>query len=156
MTTTRSSSTARQILMIAPPVVVFVLFFAAIPWMKDQNETLVMLITAAAALFVMGYSAFAAIRHQSKLDEVQRAGARFASQAGAMAGSVATVALFLIPPVQNLVVDAASLMGTGSTQMADRESVLLAFAFGFCALAALQGLGALIAGQIWRSRMDWR
>ena len=48
----------RYALWLSPVVIVVVGFFAAIPWLKQQNDSFVLLLSAAVSIFVMGYALF--------------------------------------------------------------------------------------------------
>lgn len=153
MTVNRPPRIVRVVLWFSPVALIVVAFFSALPWLRAQSDALVLAVGATAAISVMGYAVFIAIRSQRGMDEVERAGARFAAQTGALAGSIAIVLLMIAPPFQNLILHWAGVLGTGSPESFDRESVLLAFDFGFSALVLAQTLGALVAYVGWNWRM---
>lgn len=82
----------RCALWFSPIVIVPVAVFASIPWLKQQNDAVALGIAAAASIFVMGYSFFLTARVNSRLDEVEIAGQRFANTKGMTIGTVASCA----------------------------------------------------------------
>src|SRR3546814_9596265 len=91
MTTHPLGKIGRCVLWFSPVVIVVVGFLAAIPWLKQQNDTFVLALAAVASIFVMGYALFISHRLQRDLDEVQIASAGFASSRGWVWGAMATV-----------------------------------------------------------------
>src|SRR3546814_11796617 len=98
MTTHPLGKIGRCVLWFSPVVIVVIGFLAAIPWLKQQNDTFVLALTAVASIFVMGYALFISHRLQRDLDEVQIASAGFASSRGWVWGAMATVLLLAMPP----------------------------------------------------------
>src|SRR3546814_11774305 len=99
MTTHPLGKIGRCVLWFSPVVIVVVGFLAAIPWLKQQNDTFVLALTADASIFVMGYALFISHRLQRDLDEVQIASAAVASSRGWVGGAMATVLLQAMPPL---------------------------------------------------------
>ena len=153
MTTKPHGSPARHALWIAPIVLVIVGFFAAIPWLKQQNDSFVLALGAAFAIFVMGYAHFISYKFQRGLDEVQIASQGFANARGWVWGATATILLLLLPPVTDWLVDLANMLSTGSPDMSDRRAVQLAFIGGVCLVVMMQTLGVFVAAAIWWRRM---
>src|SRR3546814_7579691 len=56
MTTHPLGKIGRCVLWFSPVVIVVIGFLAAIPWLKQQNDTFVLALTAVASIFVMGYA----------------------------------------------------------------------------------------------------
>jgi hypothetical protein len=132
-----------------PIALVMVVFFAAIPWLKLLSDGLVMLITAAVSIFVMGYANYFAFRHQRGLDEVQRASAGFAAQWGVPAGQAAFVLLLLLPPFQGFATSVINEFAGDPGIPIGRTAVILTMAFGFCGVVLLQAIGTLVINLIW-------
>ncbi len=153
MTRNLPKSIGRCALWFSPLLVVIVGFLSAIPWMKQQSDALVMTLTAAVSIFVMGYSVFLANRQQRRLDEVQIASQGFATSRGWTWGAMATVVLLTLPPVANGLVDLANRMGTGSPDTSDRDAVRLALFFGFMLVVFMQLIAVMVASAIWQWRM---
>jgi hypothetical protein len=131
-------------------------FFAAIPWLRHQDDAFVLAFTAAVAVFLMGYALFLSnrIQRQGHYDEVQIAGGGFAAARGWVWGAMAAVALLLVPPVANGLIDLANTLGTGSPDASDRDAVRLALYFGSMFVVALQLIAIIVASVIWQRRMD--
>lgn len=144
---------ARCALWFAPVALVVGGFFAAIPWLKQQNDAFALALSAAAAIFVMGYAHVISNRLQRGLDEVQIASQRFAISRGWNWGATATVVLLLLPPVTKWLVDLANTLSTGSPETADRGAVQLALFFGLMLLVLVQMACIFIASALWWRRM---
>ena len=153
MTTNPVGMLGRYALSLSPVVIVVVGFFAAIPWLKQQNDTLVLTLTAAASIFVMGYGHFITHRLQRHLDEVQIASQGFASSRGWVWGATATAVLLMLPPVTNRLIDIANMLSTGSPDTSDRGAVHVALFFGLMLLVLIQCAAVIVASVIWQRRM---
>jgi cobalamin synthase len=153
MTTNPLGKIGRYALWFSPVVIVFVGFFAAIPWLKQQDDTFVLVLSAAVSIFVMGYALFISHRLQRHLDEVQIASQGFASSRGWVWGAMATVLLLLLPPVANCLIDLANMLSTGSPDVSDRGAVQLALIFGLILVVLIQFVALIVASAIWQRRM---
>lgn len=153
MTTHSPAKIGRYALWFSPVVVVAGGFLVAIPWLKQQDDAFVLALTAAVSIFVMGYSLFVSHRLQQHLDEVQIASAGFATSRGWVWGAMATVALLLLPPVTNGLIDVANMLSTGSPDVADRGAVHLALFFGVILVVLMQLASVILASAIWQRRM---
>ncbi|TYT24936.1 hypothetical protein FZO89_00815 [Luteimonas viscosa] len=153
MTTHSSGRIGRYALWFSPVVIAAGGFFAAIPWLKQQDDAFVLALTAAVSLFVMGYSLFISHRLQQQLDEVEIASAGFATSRGWVWGAMATVALLLLPPVTNWLIDMTNLLSTGTPDAADRGAVHLALFFGVILVVLMQLASVILASAIWQRRM---
>jgi cobalamin synthase len=153
MTTNPLGKIGRYALWFSPVVIVVVGFVAAIPWLKQQNDSFVLALTAAVSIFVMGYSLFVSHRLQRHLDEVQIASAGFASSRGWVWGAMAAILLLLLPPVTNWLIDLANMLSTGSSDMSDRGAVQLALFFGLILVVLMQLVAVVLASAIWQRRM---
>ncbi len=134
-------------LRLLPLVIVPAGYLALVPWLKDVGgPATVTIISAAVAIFVMGYANYFAYSHQRKLDEVQRAGASFAAQWGMSVGQILFVLLVLLPPVQDF---ATWLVNSVEGDAADSGTVVFAMVLGFCGLVVLQTIGTVIVNLVW-------
>jgi len=143
----------RRALWISPIVIVMGGFIAAFHWLKPQNASFVMVLSAVVAIFVMGYCSFLARRVQRRLDEVQIAHQEFANSRGWVWGLYATSLLLLLPPVTNLLIDLASMLSTGSPDRSNRTSVQVALFLGLGLVALIQTVCIIVAAVIWERRM---
>src|SRR3546814_6161785 len=91
MTTHPLGKIGRCALWFSPVVIVVVGFLDAIPWLEQQNDTVVLAVTAVASIFVMGYALFLPHRLQREVDEVQIDIAGVPSSRGWVGDPVATV-----------------------------------------------------------------
>lgn len=148
--TTRTPAARARLWTILPFLLVAALFVFTAPWLRASfGPTIVTLGAAALAIAVMGYANLLAYRYQSSLDEVQRAGASFATQWGAPAGQFAFVMLMVLPPVRDLAISAVTSLAGASAADVDRDVVSLALILGFCGVVLLQTLGTLIVSALW-------
>jgi hypothetical protein len=143
----------RRALWISPVVIVMGGFLAALHWLKPQNATFGMVLSAVVAIFVMGYCSFLARRVQRRLDEVQIAHQEFANSRGWVWGLCATSLLLMLPPVTNLLIDLANMLSTGSPHSSNRTSVQVALFFGLLLVALIQTVCIIVAAVIWERRM---
>ena len=151
--TTPFGKVGRAALWGSPVVIVVAGFVAAVPWLKQQSDAVVLILGAAAGIFVMGYAHFLAHRVQQRFDEVQIAGQGFAMTRGSGWGTTAAVLLLLLPPVTNPLIDLANTMSTGSPDMSDRGAVRVALVFGLILVVLVQSIGVFVASAIWERRM---
>lgn len=154
MTRNPPESIGRYALWFSPVVLVIVGFLSAIPWLKQQSDALVLTLSAAASIFVMGYCVFLSNRLQRHLDEVQIANQGFATSRGWTWGAMATVVLLMLPPVANGLTDLANMLGTGARDTSDRDAVRLALFFGFMLVVVMQLVAVMVASAIWQRRIE--
>lgn len=151
MTTNTPVTIARRALLVAPIVAIPIAFFAAIPWLKQQDQTVALAIAGATAILVMGYSAVLAARATRRLDEVELAGQRFAQAQGWTIGIIAGGLVLVFPPAMNALTELANglagAMGDGSPEVAVRTAIVI----GFMMVIILQTLG-MVAASIWWGR----
>jgi hypothetical protein len=150
MTTNVLAKIVRRALWIAPVVIIPVVLLASLPWLKQHNVAIVPWISAAAAIFVMGYSIFLAARVTRRLDEVQIAGQRFAHTNGMTVGSFAAVLVMIFPPAMNALVDLANTIGAGAPHKAP---VILGIFIGFALVVIFQALGMVVIYVWWERRL---
>jgi hypothetical protein len=145
----------RRALLISPVVIAVVCFFAVLRWLKPQNATFVLVLSAVFAIFVMGYAGFLARRVARRLDEVQIASQGFASFRGYVWGAGATVLLLMLPPVTNWLIDLTDVLTAGAPDMTTRHraAVLLGLYFGYTLLLLMQMVCMIVASAIWQRRM---
>ena len=144
MTMNGPAKIARRALWVAPVIIVPVAFFASMPWLRQQDDPIILWITAAAAIFVMGYSLVLAARVNRRLDEVEIAGQRFAQSQGWTIGMVAAVLVMVFPPAMDTLADLANTVAEGSPDRAVRLGIVI----GFMMVVILQTLG-IVAANIW-------
>lgn len=132
-------------LMIAPPLAVLV----SLPWLSEQADGLVFLLTGIAATVTVVASVLLSILHDRRLDEFERGNARFATQWGGVAGTALVAVLLALPPVRDTIVaSVASVVGAGDV---DQQAVLLAFTLGFAAVAIAQTVSTMALAIGWAS-----
>jgi hypothetical protein len=153
MSTNSVGMFGRLLLWCLPVVVVVGGFFAAIPWLRQQDDTFVLVLTAALSILVMGYAQVVSRRLQQHLDEVQIAGQGFASSRGWGWGAMATSLLLLVSPVADRLIDLANLLSTGSADTTDRGAVHVALVFGLMLVVFMQLAAVIVASVIWQRRM---
>jgi hypothetical protein len=142
----------RLALWFSPNVIVLAGFVVAIRWMKP-NPVIAEVLSAVAAIFVMGYSLFLGKRESRRWDEVQSASWGFASAHGWVWGGFATMLLLMVPPVMNWLVDLVNVRGTGSPDMTNHLAVRLAFFCGTGLVMVMQTLAFVVASVVWQRRM---
>ncbi|MEJ0060792.1 MAG: hypothetical protein WDM79_14965 [Terricaulis sp.] len=130
-------------LCVVPPIA----FFASLPWLKQQPDALVFLVTGITTALVVVSSVVLAALHDRRMDEWQRSNARFSSQWGWTVGASVFVLVFALPPVQDLIVSSAAIWGGDPNP--DRRLVLTTFAFGFMAVIAAQCLCTILLSVGW-------
>ncbi len=141
------SRTVRHALKVLPLVIVPVAFLTSAPWLKAAaGNTVTLLVAAAAAIFVMGYSLYLSACWERKLDEMQMAASAYAAKWGWVAGAMAFVLLLMLPPFQNF---ATGLIGNLTGAAVDRTAILLAITFGSVGVVLLQTLGLIIVNIFW-------
>jgi hypothetical protein len=153
MTTHSLEKIGRRALWISPVVIVIGGFFAALHWLKPQNATFVMVLSAAVAIFGMGYCSFLARRMQRRLDEVQIAHQEFANSRGWVWGLGVASLLLMLPPVTDWLIHLANMLSTGSPDRSNRTSVQVALFFGLTLVALVQTVCIIVAAVIWERRM---
>lgn len=139
----------RAALEFLPLVLVPVAFLAISPWLKMIGGPMVSLVSAAAAIFVMGYANFYAFRRQRGLDEVQKASAGVAAQWGMPVGQAAFVLLLMLPPFIDFTTAVVTKFAGDPGTIVDRSVVVFAMTLGFCGVVLLQGIGMLVVNVIW-------
>src|SRR5690606_6146072 len=144
MATEHLGKVGRWALLLLPIVLVPVAIFASVPWLRQQSDAVALGISAAAAIFVMGYSVLVAERMNRGLDEVQLAGQRFAHTKGMTIVSIGAVLVMLFPPLMNALVSLANTIGAGSPD----KAVKLGITIGFMLVVILQTLG-MAAVSVW-------
>lgn len=149
MTTNVLAKIARCALWVSPLVIPPVAFFPLMPWLRRQDDAVVLGISAALAIFVMGYALFLSARATRRLDEVQIAGQRFAQAQGWTIGIFAAGLVMVFPPAMNALTDLANAIASGSPDKAVRLGIVI----GFMMVTILQTLGILAVSVWWGRRM---
>lgn len=127
-----------------------VAFLISVPWLKDLSETVTFAITAAAAIIVMGGAMLLSVRVEGRLDEVQRAGSRFASHWGMTVGGSLAVLVAMLPPLQSQL---AALIGRVNDAPTDTDGATLVFTLGIVTAVAMQAVATGVLGRAWRRHM---
>ncbi|MCZ8193678.1 hypothetical protein [Brevundimonas sp.] len=135
-------------LMVLPPVAVV----AAIPWLKQQPDGLVFLLTGIAAALTVLASTALAVLHDRNIDEWQRSNARFSSQWGWTLGAGLVALLLALPPVRDLIVSVAAVWG--GVPSPDPALVIMTFTFGFMAAVVAQLLCTIVLSLGWNAWMS--
>ena len=115
-----------------PPIAIF----AAIPWLKQQPDSVAFLLSGIAATLTIVASFALGILHDRRLDEWHRSAARFSSQWGWVTGSSLVALLLALPPARDLIVASVAALKKGPPP--DHELVVLTFTFGFMAAVLAQ------------------
>ena len=145
---TRSRVLALAVVMVIPPIAIV----AAIPWLRQQPDDLVFLLTGIAATLTVLASIALAVLHDRTIDEWQRSNARFSSQWGWTLGVSLVALLLALPPVRDLIVTGAAVWG--GTPAPDSRLVITTFTFGFMAAVVAQVLCTLVLSLGWNAWMS--
>lgn len=136
-------------LCIVPPMA----FVASLPWLKQQPDERVFLITGiTAAIVILGSLALDALVDR-RLDEWQRSNARFSLKWGWALGLSLVALLLALPQFQNLLVHWAAIWG--DVPDPDRRLVIVTFTAGFMAVVIAQTVCTTLASigwTYWKSR----
>ena len=145
---TSATKVGRCTLKVAPIVLVPVVFLASGPWLKAAAGPVVTLIAGgAAALFVVAYANYLAFLVQRRQDEVQQASTGFATQWGTAAGQAVFVALLVVPAFTDFATGLVrDLVGSAAPE---RQLVVMAMTFAFCAVVLLQSIGTVVMRAVW-------
>jgi hypothetical protein len=136
-------------LLVALCVVTPISILAALPWLKQQPDALVFLLTGTASALVIAAAFALAIVQDRKMDEWQRSNSRFSSQWGMAAGAGLVGLLLALPEFRDLIVSGAAIWGGEANP--DHRLVVTTFTFGFMAAIAAQGMctALLSIGWVW-------
>jgi len=150
---------ARLALWISPIIIVVAGGFPALGWAtRRQHPALVQGIAIGIPLFVIAYSSVLAKRVERlrPLDEVQVAGQGYAHTRGWAWGTMLTVVLLMVPPVQAGLIDGINALvnTTGAPpSVANHLAMQIAIFGGISLLALAQWLCVLVVSAAWRRRM---
>jgi hypothetical protein len=139
---------ALAIVMVVPPIAVV----AAIPWLRQQSDGLVFLLSGIAAALTVLASTALAVLHDRSIDEWQRSNARFSSQWGWTLGAGLVALLLALPPFRYLIVSAAAVWG--GTPDPDSRLVIMTFTVGFMAVVFAQLLCTVVLSLGWNAWMS--
>lgn len=126
---------------------------AAIPWLKQQPDELVFLLSGIAAAVTIAASLVLAVIHDRRMDEWERSNSRFSSFWGDAAGTSLVALLLVVPPFRDWIVSVVANWADAPNP--DQKLVILTFVFGFMAvvLARVVFMALLsIAWALWMSR----
>jgi hypothetical protein len=138
-----------SVLRLLPLIILPIAFFAAVPWLKSLPQEQALLITAAFAIFVIGYANYFTFRQQRGLDEVESASAGYAAQWGVPAGQAAFVLLLLLPPFQAFVSSIVNQFGAEFGVTLSQPGAVLVMALAFCGIVILQTIGTFVIYMFW-------
>jgi len=134
-------------LAIIPPVA----FLTAIPWLKQQNDGLVLFAGLLASFSVISASMILSVLKDRRADEWTRAGSRFSVHWGFALGGIIVTFLIALPGFQTFITAILSEL-TGS--QADEKLVMLSFTGGFMACIFAQLIASIGLGAAWRFWMS--
>lgn len=152
-----SPKTSRRYLWLAAPTIIVPLaFFAALPWLKNQDDTVVYLTGGIASFIVVATSFVMAIFKDRAMDEWHRSAARFANQWGWLAGGGLLAVAFAFPAFRDVFVSAVGAVARARDTAAgiDAQTVHLAAIFGFMATIFVQAVCIAALNAMWRVRMS--
>ncbi|MBA4000081.1 MAG: hypothetical protein C0461_05745 [Brevundimonas sp.] len=134
--------------MVVPPIAIAV----AIPWLRQQSDGLVFLLTGIAATLTVLSSIALAVLNDRQIDEWQRSNARFSSQWGWTVGAGLVALLLVVPPVRDLIVAGAAVWG--GVPNPDARLVVTTFTFGFMAVVIAQAVCTFLLSLGWHFWMS--
>ncbi len=127
-------------------------FLIAIPWLKEQPESLVHLFSGIAATGTVVSGFVLAVLKDNELDEWHRGAARFSNQWGWLAGGGLIAILQGIPAFRTVVMNITSSLNE-SAGSADAQ-VAFAFMLGFMAVILAQMICILALHKGWKVWMS--
>ncbi len=132
-------------LMVVPPITLF----ASLSWLKQQPDGVVFLLSGIAAALTVIASLLFGVLHDRRLDEWERANARFSSQWGWPIGTGLVALLLNVPAFRDWMVSA--IANAANVPNPDQKLVILAVAFGFGAVVLTQGVCTMLVAIGWAS-----
>ena len=145
---TRSRILALAVVMVVPPIAIV----AAIPWLRQQPDGLVFLLTGIAATLTVLASIALAVLNDRQIDEWQRSNARFSSQWGWTVGASLIALLLAVPAVRDLIVSGAAVWG--GVPDPDARLVVTTFTLGFVAVVVAQAVCTFLLSLGWHFWMS--
>lgn len=132
------------------------IFLAAIPWLKEQPDSLVFLLAGVTAVIAVAAGLAHSILNDRASDEWHRSGARFATQWGWLTGLSLMAVLVALPPFHDLIFSTVSwaAINLAHEPVPDREVVILTFTLGFIAVVIMQTIATVVMSIWWFSRMS--
>lgn len=127
-------------------------FLLAIPWLRQQPDSIVYLCAGITATITVVGSIVVAIFKDRELDEWHRTAARFSNQWGWLIGAGLVALLLALPPVHDLLFNLSIAVSKGHHP--DRTLVLMIFTFGFMITVLAQSACMMLLNAVWRSRMS--
>lgn len=152
----RRPSRAQHLALFALAFVPSIGFLAAIPWLKEQADSVVFLAAGIVTVLAVVAGFAHSILSDRSLDEWHRSGSRFANQWGWLAGLCIVALLMALPPVHDLIFAAVSWVAANLAHAPapDREVVLLTFTFGFIIVSIVQTISTVLLAIGWFSWMS--
>lgn len=145
---TRSRVQVLAVVMVLPPIAIV----AAIPWLRQQPDGLVFLLTGIGAMLTVLASLALTILNDRQIDEWQRSNARFSSQWGWTVGAGIVALLLAVPPFRDLIVSGAEIWG--GIPNPDSRLVIMTFTVGFMAVVVTQALCTMLLSLGWHMWMS--
>jgi hypothetical protein len=151
-----SKSKVPHLALFAAAIIPAVGFLAAIPWLKDQPDALVLLVAGIVAALSVAAGFAHSILSDRASDEWHRSGSRFASQWGWLTGLSVMALLIAFPPMHDLIMAVVSwaAINLAHEPAPDRTVVLLTFTFGFMAVVIAQTVSTVVLAIGWFSWMS--
>lgn len=126
---------------------------ASIPWLKQQPDDLVFLLSGIAGAVTVAAGLALGVIHDRHLGEWERSNSRFSSYWGEAIGTSLVALLLLVPPFRDLIVSVVA--NWADAPNLDQKPVVLAFVFGFMALVIAKTVCMAflsIGWALWKSR----
>jgi hypothetical protein len=140
-------------LLVALCVAPGVLVFGAFPWLRQQPDDLIFLVTGIAGTLTILASLALAIVHDRSIDEWQKSNSRFSSHWGEAAGTSLVALLLNLPPGREWIVSVVA--DWADVPNPDAKLVILAFVFGFGTIVLARAVCMAVASigwTFWKSR----
>lgn len=151
-----SPSRLPHLLLIAIAIVPAIIFLAAIPWLKQQPDSLVFLLSGITSVLAIVAGFSHSILSDRQADEWHRTGARFSQQWGWLTGLCVVTFLIALPPFHDFLFAVMSWVAVNLAlaPVPDREMVLLTFVFGLMTVVVMQTLSTIVLAIGWFSWMS--
>jgi hypothetical protein len=128
-------------------------FIASLPWLSQQPEETVFLMSGITATVSVVASLLLAVLHEGRMDEWERSNARFSSHWGEAVGTSVLALLLSVPWFRDFVVSTmGNLVGT---EAPDPKLVIMTFVAGFVATVLARAICMIalsIGWALWKSR----
>ena len=129
-----------------------ILFAVSMPWLDDQADWLVLTAAAIMGLIVMAATLSFAALSVRQTDEWHRGAQKFGAQWGWPIGAAMVPLIAILPPVQELIAQAASSLD--ESMVITQNGALMIFMMGFVVVVVMQAVCTMIATVAWRVWMS--